>query len=359
MSSQARTRYKRRTGGSEGARSACPHVRLRRMPFTGKIRYDRRVSQEFLAHFRQGGVAHSLTEYAAKARYPVDLQMRHNPKTEADHASLYVGLTSVLNVVAKAKPVSSLALTAHKTWSEGPYGFDLGWRDAVPADDWTKRWIEVEEYLEKVIPSASVTHGQTEGAVQAAASAFSDGSRVMLDREVTPHFLDTLVKKSVLGPISNSLVDALAEANPVPGKPPASFGAECDLLALDRDGRLLAVEVKPSVSSLVWTPAQATMYSSVLKAWVDDDGAGSPGWRAVVLGMLEQRRQLGLAPRFHVELPEAPVVVPVIAVQRGASSELLARLWKVQQALLNAGVGDPALEVYQVSLSGRLDRIHA
>jgi hypothetical protein len=330
---------------------------MHRMPFTGSIRYDRRVSEDFLAHFLSGGVAHSLTEYAGKARFPVDLQMRHNPKTGADHASLYVGLTSVLNIVAKPKPVPRLALTAHKTWSEGPYGFDVTWRDATPIGSWASRWVEVEDYLENVIPAASFSHGRTEGAVQAAASAFSDGTRVMLDREVTPHFLDTPVKQSVLGPISQALAGALARAKPIPGKPPISFGAECDLLALDRDGRLLAVEVKPSVSSLVWTPAQATMYARVMQAWVDDDRADSPGWRAVVLGMLHQRRQLGLAPRLIADLPEQPVVVPVIAVQRGANQELISRLWKVQQALLDEGVGDPSLEVYEVSLSGRLDRI--
>lgn len=327
------------------------------MPFTGSIRYDRRVSQDFLAHFLSGGVAHSITEYAARARYPVDLQMRHNPKTGADHASLYVGLTSVLNIIAKPKPAPGLALTAHKTWSEGPYGFDASWRAASAIDRWASRWLDVEEYLEKVIPSASVTHGRTEGAVQAATSAFSDGTRVMLDREVIPHFRDTPVKRSVLGPISKGLADALAYTQAIPGKPPTSFGAECDLLALDRDGRLLAVEVKPSVSSLVWTPAQATMYARVLQAWVEDDAGDAPGWQTVVTGMLEQRRQLGLAPRFPVMLPDQPVVVPVIAVQRGASSQLVSRLWKVQQALLDEGVGDPSLEVYQVSLSGRLDRI--
>jgi hypothetical protein len=327
------------------------------MPFTGSVRYDRRVSDSFLAHFLKDGVARSLTEYAGKARFPVDLQMRHNPKTGADHASLYVGLTSVLNVVSRSKPVPRLALTAHPRWSEGPYGFDVGWRDPVPIEEWPSRWIEVEEYLEKVIPSASLTHGRTEGAVQAAVSAFSDGTRVMLDREVTPHFLNTDVKKSVLGPISKRLSDALARTKPVPGKPPASFGAECDLLALDRDGRLLAVEVKPSVSSLVWTPAQATMYARVLRAWVADDEADTPGWRAVVTGMLDQRRQLGLTPRFSVTLPAVPDVVPVIAFQRGASSKLVARLWQVQQALLDEKVGDPTLEVYQVSLSGRLDQV--
>ena len=330
------------------------------MPLSGKIRYDRRVSAQFLGHFRKGGMAYSLTEYAAKARFPVDLQMRHNPKTGADHASLYVGLTSVLNVVGKGKPVTKLALTAHPTWSESKkFGFGASWGTAAPAEEWLPRWIDVEDYLEKVIPSASFSHGRTEGAVQAAASAFSDGSRVMLDREVTPHFLDTATKNSVLKPLRKALADALANAKPVTGKPPTSFGAECDLLALDRDGRLLAVEVKPSVSSLVWTPAQATMYAKVLQAWVDDDAGDTPGWQTVVRGMLDQRRELGLAPRFDVTLPQTTVVVPVIAVQRGASSTLLSRLWKVQQALLDAGVGDPALEVYQVSLSGRLDRIHA
>src|SRR3712207_8728346 len=102
---------------------------MRCMPFTGSIRYDRRVGRDFLACFLKDGVAHSLTEYAGKARYPVDLQMRHNPKTGADHASLYVGLTSVLNVMSKFKPFARLALNAHKTWSEGPYGFDVSWRD--------------------------------------------------------------------------------------------------------------------------------------------------------------------------------------------------------------------------------------
>lgn len=59
--------------------------------FEGDVRYDRRVAPSFLEHFLAGGVAASLVEYAKHARYPVDLQMGHNPKTSADHASLYVG----------------------------------------------------------------------------------------------------------------------------------------------------------------------------------------------------------------------------------------------------------------------------
>jgi len=106
------------------------------MPFTGRIRYDRRVTDGFLDLFHDGGVARSLTEYARKARFPVDLQFRRNPKTGAEHASLYVGLTSVLNVYSKPKrsnsPAGGLALDAHRTWTDGRYGFDASWRETAP-----------------------------------------------------------------------------------------------------------------------------------------------------------------------------------------------------------------------------------
>jgi hypothetical protein len=64
-----------------------------------EVHYDRRVSDDFLKHFLKGGVASSLVEYVKHAPYPIDLQMRKNPKRKlAEHASFYVGLTSVLNV---------------------------------------------------------------------------------------------------------------------------------------------------------------------------------------------------------------------------------------------------------------------
>ena len=88
------------------------------------LHYDRRVFESFLAHFLEGGVAHSLVEYARFAPYAVDLQMRHNPKTNADHVTLYVGLTSVLDVKTGKK---GLHLVGHKTATGGLYGFDDAW----------------------------------------------------------------------------------------------------------------------------------------------------------------------------------------------------------------------------------------
>jgi hypothetical protein len=323
--------------------------------FQGDIRYDRRVAASFLEYFLPGGVTASLVEYAKHAPYPVDLQMRHNPKTRADHASLYVGLTSVLNVYAKG---SNLALDAHKTWRQPPYGFDEQWSDAVEIGKWQDRWSKVEDYLERVIPRAAETHASREGSVQAAASSFTTQDRVMLDREVTPHFRDTAVKTRILNGCRQPLVDALNSQRPVPGKTPQSFGSECDLLALDQSGRLLAVEVKPNAgSSIAWSAAQATMYARVLQAWIADDSDDKPGWRAVIEGMYEQRRRLGIAPELPVRLPEQPKVVPVVALQRGVTQVHVQRLWAVQRALLAEGVGDPELSVYQVSLSGRLDEL--
>jgi hypothetical protein len=174
------------------------------------------------------------------------------------------------------------------------HGFDPDWSTPAAVEQWTSRWSRVESYLEQVIPVVALTrHAHTEGAVQAAVSAFSDDTRVMLDREVTPHFRDTAAKESVLGPLSSALVAALERRQPVPAAVPQRFGSECDLLAVDRSGRLLAVEVKPRAPSLVWTPAQATMYARVLQAWVADDCDASPGWPAVVTGMLSSVARWG------------------------------------------------------------------
>ena len=42
-------------------------------------RYDRRVNADFLELFDARGAFRTLTEYACKARYLIDLQFRRNP----------------------------------------------------------------------------------------------------------------------------------------------------------------------------------------------------------------------------------------------------------------------------------------
>lgn len=326
---------------------------LWRMPIQWDLHYDRRVSEGFLAHFLDGGVAHSLVEYARHAPYPLDLQMRHNPKTGAEHATLYVGLTSVVDV---ERVGDKLRLKAHKTHQSGPYGFSASWLTPMTVQQLSRSWRMVENYLEKIIPDAAAKHASQEGAVQAAASVFSSSERIMVDREVALHFRDTPTKSRIFREETGPFLDAVQNVDGVPGAPPSSFGGECDLLALDARGRLLAVEVKPrGTGSIVWSTAQATVYARLLDRWVRTAPAGTDTPVQVLRGMLDQRTRLGLAPPGRPDVADAPVVVPVVAIQRGANDKYLERMRAVQAALVQRGCGDPALEVYEVSMAGRLD----
>ncbi|GAB3862606.1 hypothetical protein GCM10028801_28410 [Nocardioides maradonensis] len=323
----------------------------------GDLRYDRTVSDDFLAHFVEAGFASALVDYA-KAPYPIDFQFRKEVKRPSNQwATLYVGLTAVLNLVDKG--TTGLALTAHKTYRDPT--LRLGWRDewstaATPAE-WTTRWADVERYLEKII-AFTVTNGgkyvKTEGIVQAAVSGYlGDHVRAVIDREVMPSFRDTATKTRIHQECSNPLAQALTEADLGFGAPPSSFGMETDALAVDQDGRLIAIEIKPgNVSSLAWVPAQATMYAQVLQRWVDED---KNHWKQIIEKTLEQRRRIGLAAPHFKAKDLQPRVVPAVAFQRVANQTFIDRMHQVQDALVHAGVGDPELEFYSVAPSGRLD----
>ncbi len=318
-----------------------------------EMKYDRRVDESFLDNFAKGGFASSLAQYARDAPYPVDLQFRKNAKTNAQHASLYVGLTSVLNVEAKSG--NTFRLTAHQTWARSKNNWDRTWGAGKDAAHWRANWRDVETYLESVIPIAAQSkHASKEGPVQAAVCSFrGERQRAMLDREVMPSFKDAYTKKKILDACAAPLLEAL-KTKPAPGKPPARLGPECDVLAIDTtEQRLIALEIKPSnTSTLAWAPAQATMYASVLTEWINRD----EDWLAVVEGMVEQRRRLGLIPRLELSSLKREVT-PAVAVQRGANAKYMDRMWAIQDALIAAGVGHPDLKVYEVSLSGRLDYI--
>jgi hypothetical protein len=139
---------------------------------------------------------------------------------------------------------------------------------------------------------------------------------------------------------------------PVPGARPKSFGGKCDLLALDSDGRLLAVEVKPKgVSTIVWAPAQAIVYARLHHLWTRND----PQAAEIISGMISQRQELHLlASRTPRPVPMQEVL-PVVAVQRGMSQKHRERLFAVRHHLQEHGIEDAAkLQIYEVTLAGRL-----
>lgn len=258
----------------------------------GDLRYDRSVTAGFATHFEEG-FASSLVDYA-RGKYPIDFQYRKDPKTGRQWATLYVGLTSVVNVLDKGS--KGLALDAHRSYRDPRLrlGWDEGWALPARPEEWADRWPLVESYLERAIPKV-VTDGRyvkSEGIVQAVVSGYlGDLSRVVLDREVVPSFRDAATKHRIHTSYNRPLVEALDRQRPTPGTPPARFGMECDALAVDAAGHLVAIEVKPgSVSSLAWVPAQATMYARVLQHWVDQDST----WRTTVEATARPRASLRL-----------------------------------------------------------------
>ncbi len=97
-----------------------------------KITYDREFSRDVLDLFvsdgNGAGVASSLVAYARHARFPVDLQFRREAHGNRVTATLYVGLTAVLNLHMSSK---GLWMSVHKTHQKNG-GFDQAGRCGVP-----------------------------------------------------------------------------------------------------------------------------------------------------------------------------------------------------------------------------------
>lgn len=324
-------------------------------PFT--IRYDRRVSDSFLSLFLAEGPLSRLRVIAKEAALPLDLQMRKNPKTRAQWATLYAGLTSVLDVhLTKEK----LKFKAHKTWSGNrQYVFSPAWATPMDLAEVASEWPEIELYLERVIPTAVRRHAMTEGAVQSVTSKKTTDDWAILDREVTPHFLDTPYRQSVVAECMQPLIASTqAAAATLPKIPaaPKKFGTECDLLALDKSGRLLAIEVKPlGAGTIAWVPAQATMYARVLQHWIDTDPTTATDGitpRQIIQGTLAQRQALGHSPEFAARPAEPMTVTPVVVLQKGCSSAKRAQMLAVRDHLAKDLHDVPPVEIYEVSILG-------
>lgn len=319
------------------------------------IRYDRRVSDQFLQHFTPDGLLSSLPAYAKGGLFPIDLRFRRDAKSGAEHASLYVGLTSVLDV-HHAKS-GTFRLKVHPT-HQANGKFDTAWAKPMSIEELAAVWPTVELYLDRIIPIAAKSHGGREGAVQAAVASYRSGERVILDREVTPSFRDTATKQEFMSACQDPILAALAKTDLGFGAVPTKLGNECDALAVDAKGRVLAVEIKPiGVGSIAWVVAQATMYARILQRWVDADAPEGHRPADVLAGMLAQRQAVRLAPLTDIKLAHEGRVVPVVALQRGASAEMIRRMCAVRDELAKVDLGVGEVEIYEVNLLGEWIRL--
>lgn len=293
-----------------------------------------------------------MAKYAKSGLFPLDLRLRKDVRSGAEHASLYVGLTAVLKI--QISQAGLLKLSVHPTHQKNGR-FDADWSTPRTEGELAEIWPEVELYLDRIIPKAALTHGNKEGAVQAAVASYRTAQRVVLDREVTPSFRDTDYKKTFMKECQTPILEALHAADLGFSGVPKSLGNECDALALDTEGRVLAVEIKPlDAGTIAWVVAQATMYARILQKWIDEDKTHPDGPKVVLNEMLQQRRALRLAPERAITLDGDLRVVPAVALQRGASAEMIRRMVRVRDVLATAGLGVEPAEIYEVNLMGEL-----
>jgi hypothetical protein len=311
------------------------------------LTYDRRVRPELLKVLKPGGWAHSLVEYGRSGQYALDLQLRGYAGKQNCWATLYVGLTKVVDLHFNSS--RGYRLDVNKAWKQ--YGWDVGWESFRPeftADDWR----HVEAYLERAIPSVG-TRFLKEGAVQSAVSAFRSRHLTVVDREAAISFSNQSEKTAITSALAAPLLEAvgLSTERWWTGKP-ASLGGECDALAVAPDGTLLAIEIKPATatSTIPWAPVQVRHYANLLTSWA----SATPAAAVIVDGMVEQRAELGLTDQ-RPTCSDPLLVRPVVAIQRGVSERVIDRMRTVQDRLTAAGHNEPPLEVYLVNLVGRLD----
>jgi hypothetical protein len=306
--------------------------------------YDRHVSKALIDALLSGGPFSFLARYA-KTQPLADLQFRGYPNSNRYWATLYVGLTGILHIYEQNGQFWLKGNTkSEEEWSKS-------WAERRQSNGWRLAEEQLLKYLNLEMPRGLRPHFTKEGKIQAMLCAPSTGRFGIIDREVIIGFPKGREKDRIA--TNKRLLQPLRAAcqRGLEGRwssVPKEFGGELDLLAIDPDGRLLAIEVK-SESNLVgitWAPLQAIFYAELLKAWSHEVGQES---QRILHRMLRQRIKLGLTRSPNRALKYPLEIVPVVAFGGPPKSpQAIPRLKKVKKALLDANLGYKSIIVWQV-----------
>jgi hypothetical protein len=319
--------------------------------------FDRRASQTLMAALDSKGPFAFLTRIGREVHL-ADLQFRGSPKTTQRKATLYCGLTKVIELFEHK---DQLWLEGGKFWLDDPEnkaGWKESWTTRRPASQWTRgATAQVADFIDRAFRSVGAQF-TNEGAVQAMLCTRASELFSTINREAVIGFQDTPERTHTYAGLQDPLT-AACNLDPLPKwGVPKTFGGELDLLAVDEHGRLLVIEVKPrsSTAGITWAPLQALFYAELFQAWTQQAGEASA---EVLNEMLAQRvalkveRDLGRAVKFPVE------VVPVVAIGgQPHSKEAIPRLSLVREALLKAHPQWANLEVWVVEESVRRESIN-
>jgi hypothetical protein len=300
------------------------------------IEFDRHVSDDLESALERGGSLRPLVDLGL-ADPRVDVQLRRRGSTS--WASFYCGLTSILDVVERG---GKLVFKAHPT-HQAAGAFDAEWSSAASIDGAQERISMVASYLTRLLLPGGVSQRYTdgEGALQTAIARVVSSEFGVFQREVVPSFPSEAIRDQLVDPLMERMWSAI-ESHPEQdkwwpgvrdrGAKPRS-GLEIDLLGIDRMGRLLVIEAKPSdeLKGLAWAPGQVRLYSEVMAMWLENDPAAPDH----INEMVDQRARIGLSTAsHHVPTNGSIRIVPVVAVgPTQPSSIAMDRMREVHKAL--------------------------
>lgn len=324
------------------------------------MRFDRSASDTLRAALKDGPAGSLVKSAQGQSNEPLfDLQLRRAPKGAESWATLYYGMTALINL---KELKGKFKLTADKKYM-ALESFDDAWSQRQPLADIEAAWPAVERYLAEAAAYVAENGSALtkEGPVHASlASGNSDAYRV-IQREARPSFDSTKVRErrleSWIKPFNDALEERWEGSNWWPRN--VKVGSSLDFLAVDIGGRLALIEAKADVASageLAKVAVQAGVYAAMFSDLLAE---GRPDALAAVAKMLQQRTELGLSRKGVLHLRDKGQVVPVVAIGPGRpTDEVHRRMWTVARAIddVRGSRVDP-LEVWYVDRAGRITEV--
>lgn len=321
--------------------------------------FDRTVSDE-LVGFLADGRAHGLVDLAVgdhKGEPLFDLQLRRATKgtKPVSWASLYYGLTSVLDLEERGGQFRIVAHRTHRTLG----GFDDAWSEWQERSSLDRVWPSVANYITRVTPTVDKRWTDKEGAVHAAISSGTSDAYRIVNREVSPAFSDQPTKDAMMASWWRPIDDALrAQDNGEAWWPrDVKIGASPDFLAVDIGGRLAVIEAKhhSATGMISKVPLQVGFYAKMFASLLAEDADVMESME----GMLRQRVALGLSRPGVLYLTRRREVVPVVAIGPERPSKAgRQRLWDVALATSRAlGEGVDPIELWYLDRLGRIEEV--
>ncbi len=256
--------------------------------------------------------------------YALDIQLR-----EHDQVMYYHGTTRLLNLTFFAhehgvtfSPDAARAYAAAPKCT-GAFGelSTLGTNDPVQAESAFGNYLQAAISVAGSRYYANKREGywQNRLCIRYGPNSQADDDWLIIDRECVITFHDTQEKVDFYEPLVERyerIRDGLQERSPRRwGTPRATrerLGDELDILAVNREGDLLAIELKHGTNTkgIYWGPLQVGVYRDAFQAKIAEL---SPGVRRLV----EQKTDLGLLPSHaRKRLPDGNFinVIPVLAI---------------------------------------------